>query len=197
LLVPNGVDLQASPFMAASQKVGLKKRLGLTRFTAIFIGSWHGPNIEAAQWLTTLAEDCPDIDIFILGSVCNHPVLNNAPANIKLFGVVDADQKNTLIHAADIALNPMQEGSGTNLKMLEYASLGTLILSTPFGNRGLKFENSKHLLLTERSGFEAVINLLTTGKNDLANYQNNAYLACKTSYTWQSISQVLGTIPNF
>lgn len=197
LVVPNGVDLQASPFLSASSKKGLKQRLGITRFTAIFIGSWHGPNIEAVAWLKTLACECPDIDIFILGSVCKHPVLDNTPDNIKLFGVVSAAQKNSLIHAADIALNPMEEGSGTNLKMLEYASLGTLILATEFGNRGLVFESHKHLILAKRSSFHLVINRLITEKVNYANYQNDAYLVCESRYCWQSISSTLGIILTF
>jgi glycosyltransferase involved in cell wall biosynthesis len=196
LLVPNGVDILASPFINESQKRGLKKRLGLTRFTAIFIGSWHGPNIEAAAWLKTLAHECPDIDIFILGSVCKHPLLDNAPDNIKLFGVVDANQKNILIQSANVALNPMAQGSGTNLKMLEYMSLGTLVLSTPFGNRGLVFQHKNHLLLANRSKFGSVIKSLQFGDNDFHIYPNNAYYACKSHYSWRSIARVLGTILN-
>ena len=195
LVVPNGVNLQASPFLPSNQKIGLKKRLGLTRFTAIFIGSWHGPNIEAAAWLKTLADECPHIDIIILGSVCNHPILEVVPTNIKLYGVVDSAQKNTLIHAADVALNPMEEGSGTNLKMLEYAALGTLIISTPFGNRGLDFEHKKHILLAQRSGISSAINEVINDFFDVTLYQNNAFLLCKSNYCWHVINQTLGRIP--
>ena len=195
LMVPNGVNLQASPFLPSNQKIGLKKRLGLTRFTAIFIGSWHGPNIEAAAWLKTLADECPHIDILILGSVCKHPILEVVPANIKLYGVVDSAQKNTLIHAADVALNPMEEGSGTNLKMLEYAALGTLIISTPFGNRGLDFEHKKHIILAQRSGTSSAINEVINDFFDVTLYQNNAFLLCKSNYCWHVINQTLGRIP--
>ena len=195
LVVPNGVDLQASPFLPSKQKVGLKKRLVLTRFTAIFIGSWHGPNIEAVAWLKTLAEECPHIDIFILGSVCNHPILEVVPNNMKLFGVVGSAQKNTLIHAADVALNPMEEGSGTNLKMLEYAALGTLIISTPFGNRGLDFEHKKHLILAQRSGISSALNEVINDFYDVSLYQDNALLLCKSNYCWSVINQTLSRIP--
>ncbi|MDE1063310.1 MAG: glycosyltransferase, partial [Pseudomonadales bacterium] len=195
LVVPNGVDLQASPFLPLNQKLGLKKRLGLTRFTAIFIGSWHGPNIEAVAWLKTLAEECPHIDIFILGSVCNHPILEVVPTNMKLFGVVGSAQKNTLIHAADVALNPMEEGSGTNLKMLEYAALGTLIISTPFGNRGLDFEHKKHLILAQRSGIASALNEVINDFYDVSLYQDNALLLCKSNYCWSVINQTLSRIP--
>jgi len=195
LVVPNGVDLQASPFLPSNQKIGLKKRLGLTRFTAIFIGSWHGPNIEAAAWLKTLADECPHIDILILGSVCKHSILDVVPTNMKLYGVVDSAQKNTLIHAADVALNPMEEGSGTNLKMLEYAALGTLIISTPFGNRGLGFEHKKHIILAQRSGISSAINEVVNDFYDVTLYQNNAFLLCKSNYCWYVINQTLDSIP--
>ena len=45
---------------------------------------------------------------------------------------------------AGAALNPMRWGSGTNLKMLDYALAGTPILSTTFGARGVGFEAGPH-----------------------------------------------------
>ncbi len=44
-----------------------------------------------------------------------------------------------LFRAADVGLNPMLRGSGTNLKMLDYAAHGALVLSTEVGARGLGF----------------------------------------------------------
>ena len=109
--------------------------------------------------------------------------------------MVDSAQKNTLIHAADVALNPMEEGSGTNLKMLEYAALGTLIIATPFGNRGLDFEHKKHIILAQRSGTSSAINEVINDFYDVTLYQNNAFLLCKSNYCWHVINQTLGRIP--
>ena len=114
---------------------------------------------------------------------------------MKLFGVVGSAQKNTLIHAADVALNPMEEGSGTNLKMLEYAALGTLIISTPFGNRGLDFEHKKHLILAQRSGIASALNEVINDFYDVSLYQDNAFLLCKSNYCWSVINQTLSRIP--
>ena len=114
---------------------------------------------------------------------------------MKLFGVVGSAQKNTLIHAADVALNPMEEGSGTNLKMLEYAALGTLIISTPFGNRGLDFEHKKHLILAQRSGISSALNEVINDFYDVSLYQDNALLLCKSNYCWSVINQTLSRIP--
>jgi hypothetical protein len=89
----------------------------------------------------------------------------------------------------------MEEGSGTNLKMLEYAALGTLIISTPFGNRGLDFEHKKHLILAQRSGISSALNEVINDFYDVSLYQDNALLLCKSNYCWSVINQTLSRIP--
>ena len=41
-------------------------------------------------------------------------------------------------------MNPIKSGSGTNLKLAEHAASGNLIISTPFGARGIAFEPDQH-----------------------------------------------------
>jgi glycosyltransferase involved in cell wall biosynthesis len=48
------------------------------------------------------------------------------------------DEKNFVLSLADVALNPMLSGSGTNLKMLDYMAAGVPVISTAIGARGLK-----------------------------------------------------------
>jgi glycosyltransferase involved in cell wall biosynthesis len=60
-----------------------------------------------------------------------------APANVVWLGVIDGQQRRALYRAADMALNPMFSGSGTNLKMLDYFAAGLPVVSTPAGARGL------------------------------------------------------------
>ncbi|MFN7173813.1 MAG: MlaD family protein, partial [Thermaurantiacus tibetensis] len=43
------------------------------------------------------------------------------------------EEKLALLRGADVALNPISSGSGTNLKMLEYFAAGLPVLSTPHG----------------------------------------------------------------
>jgi glycosyltransferase involved in cell wall biosynthesis len=50
----------------------------------------------------------------------------------------------SVLGLAGAALNPMRWGSGTNLKMLDYALAGVPILSTRFGARGVGLEAGTH-----------------------------------------------------
>ena len=57
--------------------------------------------------------------------------------------------KRTLLAAADVALNPVLHGSGTNLKVIEYLAAGVPVVSTAFGIRGLDVGHGRHLLVGE------------------------------------------------
>jgi glycosyltransferase involved in cell wall biosynthesis len=59
------------------------------------------------------------------------------PDNLQLLGPVTEAHKAALLASAAVALNPLEQGSGTSLKVLEYCAAGVPVLSTPHGLRGL------------------------------------------------------------
>lgn len=139
-VVPNGADLQALSYIDAATRRAWQRRLGGSRPLALFIGSWHGPNLEAARLIAArLAPAHPGVDFLLVGSLCQHPELGELPANMRRAGLVTDGELKILLASADIALNPMLGGSGSNLKMLDYTASGVPVLTTPFGNRGLDF----------------------------------------------------------
>jgi glycosyltransferase involved in cell wall biosynthesis len=54
----------------------------------------------------------------------------------------------------------MRRGSGTNLKMLDYAAHGTLVLSTEVGARGLGFVADTHYVLFPPDGLAQTLEAL-------------------------------------
>ena len=50
---------------------------------------------------------------------------------------MDENTKWLLFNIGDFGLNPMEQGSGSNIKIFEYAAAGLVIVSTPFGVRGV------------------------------------------------------------
>jgi glycosyltransferase involved in cell wall biosynthesis len=72
-------------------------------------------------------------------------------------GVLEDAEMDVVLGAADLALNPTTSGSGTNLKMLQYAAGGIPILTTPFGNRGLELCPDVHLWQAPLAEFPATI----------------------------------------
>jgi len=161
-VAPNGVDIISTRFYDYHQRRDRRKQLGLSPEDEIllFMGSWHGPNIEAAKHLVELAHQYPNMQLWLMGSVCSHPDLQSLPTNIKPLGMLPAAEKDTVISAASIALNPMTSGSGTNLKMLDYAATGLDIITTPFGNRGLGFLDQEEVSIADISEFGTAIDQL-------------------------------------
>ena len=171
-VVPNGVVIHTSIALLQARRHHLRQRLGIEKFfSALFMGSWHGPNITAVEWLVANAEQAPRVQFLLVGSVCQHPVCAPLalPPNVHNVGMLDEDQKNLLLAAVDLAINPIISGSGTNLKMLDYAAAGTPIMTTPFGNRGLPFVGGAGVVIAELDDF--MRNLRDISQKDLGSDQ--------------------------
>lgn len=195
LEAPNGVDTETLPFTDAAQRQHARQRLGLQdRRSALFIGSWHQPNIEAIAALKPIAEQQPGIDFLIVGSLCGHPVLQQRPANLHPLGVLSDDELAVLLQAVDLALNPVTSGSGTNLKMLHYAAAGVPILTTPFGNRGLAFTDPEHLWRAELADFPRILSQMSplsplSAQKSLAEPRTKAARTLTAErYDWRAIA---------
>jgi glycosyltransferase involved in cell wall biosynthesis len=137
LVVPNGVALEELTFVPPSVRDERKRRLGMDRCLSVFIGSWHAPNVVAAERVLDAARERPGLGFTIVGSVgrafSEHPV----PDNVDIAGTVSSEFRRELLGIADVALNPVTTGSGTNIKMLDYFGAGVPVVSTEFGARGL------------------------------------------------------------
>ena len=140
LVVENGVDLKNIDMLSSNEKKELKRRLGINdRIVAVFAGSMHKPNEEAVFYMETLAYNFPDVIFIVIGGAGN--VLKKPPPNLIPVGVVTEADKDVLMRAADIGLNPVVSGSGTNLKLVEYLAYGLVVVSTTFGARGIEFKD--------------------------------------------------------
>ena len=138
LLVPNGVDTFAIAFTPPEQRETLQKSLDLKhRRVAVFMGSFHPPNIDAAEQIIRMAESLPQYRFVIIGSVADYFTHRPYPANVGFTGEIAEAEKALYLACAHVALNPVRSGSGTNLKMLEYIAAGLPVISTRFGARGL------------------------------------------------------------
>jgi glycosyltransferase involved in cell wall biosynthesis len=138
-VVANGVDAGSYVPPDAQARAQARQRLGLgQQSVALFVGSLHGPNVDAVLALLEVARACPEVLFCVLGSVCEAPALGATarPGNLRLVGRVSDEALRVWLRVADVGLNPVVSGSGTNLKLLEYAAAGLPALSTPFGGRG-------------------------------------------------------------
>ena len=195
VVVPNGVDTNKISFFTNEDKQKQKHLLGLSNYTTVlFVGSWHPPNLEALEFIVNkLAPRRKDCIFLIVGSINDYyksQSLKKYPKNVLSFGVVSEHEKIEIYKAADLAINPMMSGSGTNLKMLDYMASGIPIISTPIGARGLEIENS--IIVSELEDFNEALNDIISGKTNTDHMSKNARQIVGEFYDWSKISEHIG-----
>ena len=156
-VIENGVDCAAVPILSAETRQQCRRQLGLDgRFTALFGGSEYPPNIAAVECILAAAARLPDITFAVLGTVCNFRGFRRAlPANVLMLGQLPEAEKWLAYVVSDLALNLVVSGSGSNVKMFEYAAAGLPILSTDFGARGTGLRPGEHYHPTGLEDFAA------------------------------------------
>ncbi len=141
--VPNGV------FPELYQKdLGLRttirEQLRITdgQRVILFVGSDYDPNRKAYQFLRDFTDreseflKAHGILFLVAGSVVPRPSRDELMITT---GFVES--VTPYFHAADMAINPVVSGSGTNVKIFEYLAAQLPLISTFFGVRGLDLEN--------------------------------------------------------
>lgn len=166
VVIPNGVSSESVPNVDIEVRRRIPGRLpSVGQCTALFLGSWHGPNIDAVRFIIdSLAPASTDIDFWVVGSVC-HYKFGPLPDNVYFLGQLSDADKDAVLSCAQIAVNPMSTGSGTNLKMAEYAAAGLPTLTTPHGCRGLAFIPGEHVIEAELTNFPKKLHELVNQYN--------------------------------
>jgi glycosyltransferase involved in cell wall biosynthesis len=192
LEIPNGVDLETVAYADPIARRAAQERLGLHGTpTALFMGSGHKPNVDAVEAILGFAAGCPDIRFLIMGNVCGAFSGRRFPANVGAMGEVDDETRIAALGVAGCALNPMGDGSGTNLKMLDYFAAGVPVISTRHGARGLAVADGVHLRLSEVDGFPAALRGLQEeiGGVALSRQVAAARQLAQERYDWAAIAE--------
>lgn len=193
VVVPNGVALAELPYTPPRARREYRRRLRiLDRRIALFIASWHQPNVVAAQRLLELAENRPQVEFLIVGSVSHALADRSLPANVQPTGTVSAEFKRAVLSIADLALNPVTTGSGTNIKMLDYFASGTPVVSTKFGARGLGVVAGLHYVQAEPDHFAVALDHIDAlGLAELDALAGAARAHVEAELSWRAIADGL------
>ena len=176
--VPNGMTPMAAQTHAAKFAVGA--------FTAVFMGSGHPPNVHAAEFIVhTLAPQLPEITFDIIGSCLQE---GRYPSNVRRHGVISEELKKQLLSSASLALNPMEAGSGSNVKVLDYLAYGLPVLSTSFGMRGIQAGAGKGYLEATLEQFADTIRSAASEPESLACVATAGKALALARYTWEAIA---------
>jgi glycosyltransferase involved in cell wall biosynthesis len=188
LVVPNGFAEEEVTFTPKEERHRLKARLGLNgRPMVIFIGSWHGPNLEACKLILSAAPSLPHVTFAIVGSAGLYFKGQTVPENVHLVGPVDEAEKQVFLAAADVALNPMTSGSGSNLKMLDYFAAGVPVIATEFGARGIDAEPGVHYISANPEMLVQTLVMFLVGATDLDSMVVRANELARSHYSWSAI----------
>lgn len=188
IVVPNGADVTAIPFVSYEERQRLKSTGNMTQPCAVYTGSNFPPNIKAAQQVVELAKALPAFKFFLMGSLCEAFRGRNLPDNVALLGVVSEQEKYRVFSLADVALNPVQSGSGTNMKMLEYMAAGLPVITTYLGSRGIGGNDGTHYLVSECAAMTDCMSNLLNNPSLAASLAHQAYILTKSKFDWQQIA---------
>ncbi len=193
-VVPNGVFTEEIKPVDSKQKNIIKQELGLPeKITAIFVASNYPPNVEAANYIVTvLAPKLPDVFFLIAGGVGE--ALKSNQQNVLVTGRLTEDEKIKHLSAADIAINPMFSGSGTNIKMFDFMAAGLPIVSTDTGARGITGESYAGIVISNKSNFAIDIRNIISKPEQMvvSGYANRS--ESERKYAWEKISPKLGKL---
>ena len=149
-VLPNGVDCEAIRPANSGDHTLTKRALDLAnRPIVLFIGGAIKPNVDALYFIEDLASKLTGITFLIVGKVSMFS--KNHKSNLVTMGEVSERRKNIALAAADVAINPVDQGTGTSLKMTEYLAAGLPIVTTPIGSRGMNL--NKEAIISSREGF--------------------------------------------
>ncbi|NOR79714.1 MAG: glycosyltransferase [Methyloprofundus sp.] len=193
-VAPNGVMAftQAVPDGEAKKEARKSLKLEPKGLIAIFIGSPYGPNLDAAQFIAEqLAVALPAVTFIIAGGVGGHLAIKRS--NVIITGEIDEQEKYQWFCAADIAVNPMFSGSGTNIKMFDFMALKLPTVTTAIGARGIEMGARQAMLICEPDvkSFVSAINQLQDAplRNSIG---NEARVCVEEGYAWERISPQIG-----
>ncbi|MGN6695641.1 MAG: glycosyltransferase family 4 protein [Aquihabitans sp.] len=203
-VIPNGTTIPAE-VTSPEQRAELSARWRHRYWTAgsigaepehlaVFFGSWHPPNLDAVELLIEVAERVPSTLILSVG---HHGLAFQGrivPSNIVFPGRVSTRTKDLLLGAADVALNPMRTGSGTNLKLLEYLAVGTPVVSTAFGARGIDVVDGEHLRFAEPDRFADVLAEVLADPAAARTRAEAARALVSERYSWDRLGSALADV---
>lgn len=194
-VVPNGVNTGVLKPPKAYERNRLKEEFGVGNKTVIlFTGSVHWPNLEAIPKIIDLAKKVQNKELLflIVGSAGEKFKYHANMENVIITGKVS--DITPYFKLADIAINPVTSGSGTNLKMLEYMSAGLPVITTKFGARGLDIKNGKHAITCNLKEFPKWIEFLSENEQLREKLGKNGRKLIEKKYDWKIIAEKVDKI---
>lgn len=196
VVAANGTFVASTAPADEAQRNEMKSALGLPPGpTAIFMGSAYGPNIEAARFICRdVAPRLPHVTFAICGGVADVVRADVASENVRATGTLTDADKARYFAAADLALNPMFVGSGTNVKMFDFMAAGLPVVTTAIGARGITQGSTPAFRVREAREFVEAIEELVRDRGSREALGRAGRQLVEEAYSWERISARLGLL---
>jgi glycosyltransferase involved in cell wall biosynthesis len=160
VVVPNATDVERiRPVADGEERRRERATLGLPQeeLLAVFVGSSGYANVEAAEILEEQAGNLRSLGVQMI--VAGRVGIGRQPLP-GLTWVGEVEDVAPWLRAADIALCPLEQGSGTSLKVVEYLAAGLPLVSTAVGVRGLGIQDGQQALIVAADEFPTAVRRL-------------------------------------
>jgi glycosyltransferase involved in cell wall biosynthesis len=195
-VVPNGIFAFNHALPTEESRSALKQSLGVrATHLCIFVGSNYKPNNDAARFIVgELAAAMPETAFAVIGGCVAALDGIHVPSNVRVLGLLEESEKQAWLGAADVAVNPLTQGSGTSIKMFDFMAAGVPVVTTTPGARGIIRAGKKAFLVSSRARTATTLRKLLA---EPARRQETAVAARKLVedfYAWERISPRTGRI---
>ena len=196
VVIPNGSQVKAATSPQEKESSRRQLHLDNDQKVVVFVGMYYKPNIDAARFIIEkIAPQLPDFKFLLIGALSEAFVSVKLPANVKFLGRISDEQLETALRAADLAINPMFDGAGMNIKMLDYMSYGLPIVSTECGLRGIENCQDDLMIRSSAANFAEDIKMLSHDHQLSQRLSVSGRNLVAEHYDWKTISRKLqGTI---
>lgn len=189
IITTNGTNIPKWPSRLDKEKNREDLEIPLNAKVIIFIAAYYKPNIDAARFiLESLASKLNEFMFVIVGSVSDAFEKKEIPPNIRFLGQVTDDKLNLALEASDIAINPIFDGSGINIKMLDYMSYGLPIVTTECGARGIATAGKRPMVVSAPECFIDNIKMIAADNVLYKQLSQDGRSMAKDCFDWVKIS---------
>jgi sugar transferase (PEP-CTERM/EpsH1 system associated) len=181
-ILPNGVDLD---YFYSNGSLRIKNKI-------IFSGNMdYSPNVDAAIYFTKeifpeILKKFPDAKFYIAGQKPVKAVKNLQSENVIVTGFLK-DLRHEY-ESSSVAVSPIRFGAGTLNKVLEPMSVGTPVVTSEIGFKGLGVKNGEGVLLARnKSEFIENISKLLSSSSYIQKIGNKGISVIRDRFDWNTI----------
>ncbi|SEW41968.1 glycosyltransferase family 4 protein [[Clostridium] fimetarium] len=155
----------------------------------------YPPNIEGVLWFyknvwPVIKEIVKNVSLYIVGRDPSKELVNISDESVIVTGTVDSVEE--YYYKADVVAIPIFSGGGVKTKLIEAISYNVPVVCTSSGACGTKFENEKHMFITDDSHeFANRIIEIIRNQGDVNERMKQAYQLFEKEYTWEGICRGL------